>query len=86
MSIIVVIKPNSDVNLGQDSSLVSGGSTRVNIKIKVIIIIVLKFYLRVNLEQGPSHGIGLSTQVNVRIKIIIIIVLKLDSMVDQDKV
>ena len=64
MVIIIVLKPNLKVNLGQDRGHKSGGSTRVNIQIKNFIIIVLKLDSRVSVRQGLNHGSGELTRVH----------------------
>jgi hypothetical protein len=63
--IIIVLKPDLGVDPKQDVNHEIGGSTWVNVKIKVIIIIILKSDLRVNPKQGSSHGLGGSTLVDL---------------------
>jgi hypothetical protein len=84
MVIIIVLKPDSSVNLGQVSGHRFNGQhelTQINIRIKIIIIIVLKPNSGVN--QGKARVMGREgqlklTQVNAWIKVVIIIILKLD--------
>jgi len=79
MVIVIVLKPDSSVNLGQVPSHGSGGQhelTKNNIRIKVIIIIILKHDLRI--DQGKARVTGRKGQVNVLIKVISIIILKLN--------
>ena len=63
--IIIVLKFDSIVNLGQDSGHESRELTRINVRIKIAIIINLKIRLGSRQKQGLGHGSRGSTQVDL---------------------
>jgi hypothetical protein len=71
--ILIVLKLDSDVSLGQSSGHGPVGSTQVNVKIKVVIII-----LKPNSKRGKIWVTSCKSQH----KMIIIAILKSDSGVD----
>ena len=57
--IIIAVKSNSRVDLGQGSSHCLGSPlTQFNKKIKIVIIVILKPNLEVDSGQGPGHRSG----------------------------
>jgi len=88
MIIIIVLKSNSMVDLGQNSGHWSWPEswvwlTWVSVWIKIIFVIILKPDLKIDSGQGPDYKWGwLLTRVNIRTKIFIIIILKPDSGVN----
>jgi hypothetical protein len=57
MVIIIFLKLDSMVNQGKGLGYMSGGSTHVNIRIKIIVIMILKLNSRVNPRKGQDHGL-----------------------------
>jgi hypothetical protein len=58
MVIIIVLKFNSIVNLGQCLGYELRELTQINVRIKIIIIIILKLDTRVNPRQGSGYESG----------------------------
>jgi hypothetical protein len=62
--IIIVLKPDLEVNLGQGLGYRARGLTWVNVWVKVITIIFLNLDSRVDYGQRLGHGLEELTQVD----------------------